>query len=73
MKSFGCHCSERRKPAGEINWRVIQRKCNHSAFNGYRRTPSKYSSVICLACHKIGRTKAKYIDEIMDLQIAMFG
>lgn len=51
-------------------WRVFQRKCNHSAFNGYRRTPSDYSTVQCQApgCGRTWRTKAAYVDEIPDLE-----
>ena len=31
---YSCHCVERRKPASERCWRVLDFKCNHSAFNG---------------------------------------
>ena len=44
------------------NWRVVDYHCNHSAFNGYHRTPSDYSSICCLACGRYWRTKAKYVD-----------
>ena len=47
-------------------WRVYQRRCNHSAFNGYRRTPSDYSSVGCERCLAVWRTKAKYVDTLPD-------
>jgi hypothetical protein len=40
---------------------VVQRMCNHSAFNGYHRTPSDWSSVRCLWCDSTWRTKAKYV------------
>lgn len=64
---FGCHCPERQKPARERRWRVTQRYCNHSAFNGYRFTPSDYSTVFCLECHALGRTKAGYVDQLPDI------
>jgi hypothetical protein len=47
------------------NWRVMQYKCNHSAFSGYQRTPSDYSSIACLGCHRTWRTKAAYVDELL--------
>jgi hypothetical protein len=62
----GCICEG---PNKRENWRVRQYKCNHSAFNGYRYTPSDYSSIHCLECGRAWRTKAKYVDEI---QIAEF-
>jgi len=50
------------------HWAVIQRKCNYSAFNGYRYTPSDYSAVKCFApgCGSVWRTKAAYVDELPD-------
>ena len=54
-----CRCRPRRVE-------VLQRKCNHSAFNGYHRTPSEYSSVACLSCHRTWRTKAAYVDQAPD-------
>lgn len=67
--SFSCHCSERRKPVADRNWVVVQRKCNHSAFNGYHYTPSEYSTVWCNECHALGRTKAGYVDSLPDGEI----
>lgn len=46
---------------------VIDRKCNHSAFNGGRLTRSDYSSVICSDCRRIWRTKAHYVGVLDDL------
>lgn len=54
-----CNCKPR-------NIEVLQRKCNHSAFNGYRYTPSDYSLVRCLKCGAVWRTKAKYVDKALD-------
>lgn len=71
--SFSCHCAERHKPVKERQWRVLQRMCNHSAFNGYHYTPSDYSSVICLACGSEGRTKAKYVSELSNATNAELG
>jgi hypothetical protein len=48
------------------NWRVWQRNCNHSAFNGYRRTWSEYSQVVCLVCDGNWRTKAMYVTRLKD-------
>jgi hypothetical protein len=45
-------------------WRITQFRCNHSAFNGYRRTPSDYSGIRCLECGSFWRTKAKYVEEL---------
>jgi late competence protein required for DNA uptake (superfamily II DNA/RNA helicase) len=66
MVSFGCHCGERQKPVQERNWVVLQRCCNHSAFNGYHWTPSDYSTVFCRACQALGRTNARYVDQLKD-------
>lgn len=46
--------------AGPTEWRVAQYRCNHSAFNGYRKTPSDYSLIQCLRCGYLWRSKAKY-------------
>lgn len=59
--SFCCHCEERTKPVQERKWIVIKRNCNHSAFNGYHRTYSDYSTVFCTNCHALGRTKANFV------------
>lgn len=56
-----CSCG-----AGRAAWRVYTRKANHSAFNGYRRTPSNYSTVRCTACSATWRTKADYVGELED-------
>lgn len=50
------------------NWLVTQRRCNHSAFNGYHRTPSDYSAVVCIGegCRGCWRTKADYIRQLPD-------
>lgn len=62
-----CRCPDRAK-ARATTWRVTQRNCNHSAFNGYRMTPSEWSCVVCTApdCPGIWRTKARYVDELPD-------
>lgn len=61
-----CKCLERDKPFAKRAWRVLAYRCNHSAFNGYRRTPSQYSAVTCLACQASWRTKAGYVDSLKD-------
>lgn len=45
-------------------WRVTADRCNHSTFNGGRRTPSDYSALTCLACGASWRTKADYPDAL---------
>jgi len=47
-----------------VNWRVIARCGNTSAFNGYRWTPSDYSEIVCKNCNGKFRTKAKYVEEL---------
>jgi len=64
--SFSCHCAERRKPIEQRRWVVIARKCNHSAFNGYHCTSSRYSEVYCIGCGAIGRTKAAFVNKLKD-------
>lgn len=57
---LSCKCEERRKPIEEREWKVLQLKCHHSAFAGYRRTPSHFSSVTCLICGAVWRTKSDF-------------
>lgn len=45
---------------------VTQRLCNHSAFNGYRYTPSDYSAVRCAKCGMYFRTKSAYVSGLPD-------
>lgn len=45
---------------------VTQRQCNHSAFNGYQWTASKYSEVHCRKCGRYWRTKARYVKKLPD-------
>lgn len=65
---LGCTCpgtaEEKRK-----HWRVEVRNANHSAFSGYRRTPSRYSRIRCLQCGHVWRTKAKYVAELPDYKL----
>ncbi len=66
--SFNCHCLERKKPIKERNWIVKYRHINHSYFQSPRGQPhySDYSHLECLACGAQGRTKAKFVDQIVD-------
>lgn len=50
----------------KTQWEVWQRRCNHSAFNGYHYTPSDYSSVHCRRCQAVWRTNAYYVDALPD-------
>lgn len=45
---------------------VVHRRCNFSAFNGYRRTWSAYSLVRCTRCSHYWRTRASYVDSAPD-------
>ena len=63
---IACKCEESKKPINERAWSVHQRNCNHSAFNGYRRTYSDYSGVFCDRCGTYWRTKAAYVDKLKD-------
>lgn len=65
-ESFSCSCEERTKPIAERAWVVWHRRCHYSAFSGYHRTPSDYSTVRCLRCGSVGRTKAKYVSQLRD-------
>ena len=57
-----CKCNRKR---GDIDGLVCtQYKCNHSAFNGYKYTPSDYSTVRCKRCGGVWRTKAKFVDQL---------
>ena len=49
-------------------WVVRVREANYSAFNGYRRTPSDYSLVVCPAHDRPmkWRTKAAYVGTLPD-------
>lgn len=55
------------------DWRVLTREGNYSAFNGYRFTPSNYSSVTCIRCHCVWRTKAPYVAQLVDATLAERG
>jgi len=67
-----CACSEKAEPiavpAGANRpgrlWRVVDYRCNHSAFNGYACTSSNYSAVKCLRCGRHWRTTAAYVERL---------
>ena len=65
-QGISCKCPESKKPVDERRWFVLQRRCNHSAFNGYRWTPSDYSSVQCHICGTVWRTKSDYVYKLKD-------
>lgn len=58
----GCTCPK--TPDRRAAWRVVQYRCNFSAFNGYRCTPSRYSGVRCLRCWAYWRTAAAYVETL---------
>lgn len=61
-----------RTPDHRPAWRVIQRKGNASAFNGYHWQGSAWSAVRCPLSHgpgeggRVWRTTAKYVDSLPD-------
>lgn len=57
-------CQNRREHRS--SWVVRTRQANYSAFNGGRRTPSDYSSVVCPLCPAGWRTKAGYVADLPD-------
>ena len=63
MRSAKCPCC---KQIDESKITVLDRYCNHSAFNGYHYTPSDYSAVRCVVCGNIWRTKASYVSRLKD-------
>jgi hypothetical protein len=73
-----CHCNERKEPLTVPRgsnrparlWRVLQYRQNHSAFNGYHQTLSNYSSIACLRCGTVWRTKASYADALENISEA---
>jgi hypothetical protein len=64
MVSFSCKCEERKKPIKDRKWVVLQRNCHYSAFGGGKKQWSKYSLVGCQCCEAVGRTKAKYVEQL---------
>ena len=60
-----CQCPESKKPIAERAWRIIDYKCNYSAFSGYRQTASDYSKLRCSKCRTIWNTKANYVDHVL--------
>ena len=56
--------------APKSEWRVLDRYCNYSAFNGGHRTPSEYSACKCLRCDHVWRTKADYVGSLADATAA---
>lgn len=66
--SSGRSCSCKTTPKSERmkHWAVLQRNCNHSAFNGYKWTFSQYSSITCYKCKHVWRTKSDYVHTLPD-------
>jgi|HubBroStandDraft_2_1064218.scaffolds.fasta_scaffold08072_7 hypothetical protein len=56
-----CRCPDKRDHA---NWVVTRYRHNNSAFGGYRRQASVYSSVMCRECGAHWRTKAAYVERL---------
>jgi hypothetical protein len=64
-RSYGC--SDKVAHGGA--WRVMVRRANYSAFNGYHRTPSLYSQLTCTECGAVWRTKAAYVSHTPNLEV----
>lgn len=47
-------------------WKVLHYKHNHSAFETpkYAEHYSEYSTIICMNCGHVWRTKAKYVEDL---------
>lgn len=50
--------------AHRSQWVVTVYRANYSAFNGGRRTPSRYSEVFCSPCCRRWRTRAAYVERL---------
>lgn len=63
-----CICGRKKNDHSDLT--VINYKCNYSAFNGYKYTPSDYSLVKCnrTGCNGMWRTKARYVDTLPSLE-----
>lgn len=55
-----------RAPEHRGRWRVTVYRANYSAFNGWRRTPSAYSEVVCGTCRRRWRTRAAYVETLQE-------
>ena len=66
--SFSCHCKERKKPIEKRNWVVVTRNGNYSYFDSPKGCfhYSEYSEIYCRSCKALGRTKAKYVNQLKD-------
>lgn len=65
-----CRCSYGRGRLRVRHWRVVERNCNHSAFNGGHWTWSDYSQLRCQQCGRMWRTKAAYVRNLSDMTTA---
>jgi uncharacterized Zn finger protein len=57
-----CTCRPQRRKC----WRVLQRNFHRSHFAGRRKTRSDRSTVRCMVCGSVWRTKAAYVASIID-------
>lgn len=63
-QSFYCKCPERKKPVDQRNWVVRVYRWNFSKFVKAGGEYSDYSTVQCKSCGAVGRTKAKYVNQL---------
>jgi hypothetical protein len=63
-RGIACGCPERKKPAQDRKWVITQYRWNSGAFTAGEGEWSSYSSVRCLMCGGMMRTKARYVDKL---------
>lgn len=61
-----CKCDESTRAVKYRAWRVHQRYHNNSSFERGGYAASDWSSVFCLKCRRIWRTKATYVSQLKD-------
>ena len=68
--SVGTPCVCGRKRGDTADLVVTALKCNHSAFNGYHKTPSDWSAVCCCRpnCYGRWRTKSSYVFDLPNFE-----
>jgi len=68
MNSKGkrCECPNKLKNKPHPRWLVVKRKWNDSTFIPNGGKPSDYSTVTCVDCNAVWRTKALYVDKLKD-------
>ncbi len=63
-KYFICKCEERSKPIQDRKWVILEHMFNSCPFVKKPGVPSRWSTVKCLSCGAIGRTRGKYVYDL---------